>query len=259
MALLGWENAVETAAVTLAASSEATGYTAQMLRIPMGAPSVAWQTEAGVTSAYILLTSPASVAWRAVCLTRANFTTAATIRVRVGTVANITSAPDYDSGVVSAGVAVGVGQALHILPSAVSAVACRIDIADTANPDGRLNIPLLYAGPGTEFNVSSDSKVSIEARRQDVTTRGGQVFADALSRARAWAFSIALINDSAATWLDPIEAAAAAGGNVLFVPRVGHSRASAECVFGLLAPGARGFVGASGLYRNWSATISERL
>ena len=115
--------------------------------MPIGAASVAWQTPAGTTAAALTVTTTAAVAWRAVSLNRSNLTTGATIRVRVGSAASLTTAPAYDSGVVSAGVAVGIGQALHVLPAAVSALAMRIDISDPANPDGYLNSPLAYAGP----------------------------------------------------------------------------------------------------------------
>jgi hypothetical protein len=58
--------------------------------------------------------------------------------------------------------AVGIGQALHVMPAAVSALAMRIDISDAANPDGYLNIPLAYAGPGTEFNIAYSSDTGLD-------------------------------------------------------------------------------------------------
>ena len=149
--------------------------------------------------------------------------------------------------------------ALHILPSAVTAEACRIDLVDTGNPDGVLNIPLAYAGPATEFNISPQSQPTLEPRRQDVTTRGGQVFTDPLSRARSWGITVGFIRESAIAFLDPLEAAAAAGANILFVPRQSSARASAETILGLMTPGPRGFLGTTGNFRTWSATITERL
>jgi hypothetical protein len=58
-------------------------------------------------------------------------------------------------------------------------------------------------------------------------------------------------------WLDQLEATAAQGRNILVVQRIGHVRAAAESVFGLLNPGRRGFASVNG--RSWSATIYERL
>ena len=165
--------------------------------MPIGAASVAWQTPAGTTAAALTVTAAtAAVAWRAVSLNRTNLTTAATIRVRVSSAASLTTAPAYDSGVVSAGVAVGIGQALHVMPTAVSALAMRIDISDPANPDGYLNIPLAYAGPGTECSIAYSSDAGLDVRRGDTTTRGGQIFVDALSRARGRNLHLGYVRDA---------------------------------------------------------------
>nr|WP_314072192.1 hypothetical protein [uncultured Roseococcus sp.] len=255
MALLGWQNAVEAAGVGLTASSAAAGYGPEALRVPIGNPSVAWMTALGVTSASLVIAAPGAIDWRAVCLARTNLTPAATMRVRVGS----PLAPDYDSGVVPAGVRVGVGQALHLLPAVVPGATLTIDINDAGNPDSRLNIPLVYAGPGAEIAIAPQSDTGIDVRRGDVITRGGTVLTQALSAARSWQISVGFARDAALGWLDELEAAAAAGRNVLFVPRLAHPRAAGEAIFGLLAPGRRGFLGPSGLYRIWAATITERL
>ena len=259
MALFGWDNAVEAAATVLAASSEVAGYEAGLLRVPIGNSATAWQTQPGVTDASLTVTPASVVAWRALCLARTNLTTGATIRVRVGSVANLASAPDYDSGILAAGVAVGIGQALHVLPAAVSAVAMRVDLADPTNPDGCLNIPLAYAGPGTETSLSPRSRREPQIRDADTTTRGGVVLAQPLSRARSWQIELGMVADATSDWLDALEAAAGARKNVLFVPRLGTARAAAESVLGQMRPGASGFLTASGRYRTWSATITERL
>ena len=259
MALFGWDNAMEAAATLLAASSEIAGYEVGLLRVPIGAASAAWQTAPGTTTASLTLTAPTPIAWRALCLARTNLTTSATIRLRVGDAATLISAPVYDSGIVSAGVAVGIGQALHVLPAAVSAVALRVDIADPANPDGGLNIPLAYAGPGTETSLSPRSRREPQIRDADTTTRGGVVLAQPLSRARTWQIELGLVPDAASDWLDALEAAAGARRNILFVPRLGAPRAAAETVFGQMRPGASGFLTPAGRHWTWSATIAERL
>lgn len=168
-------------------------------------------------------------------------------------------APAYDSGTISAGVAVGVGQALHVLPTAVSAVAMRVDLSDPTNRDGCLNIPLAYAGPGVEVALAMPSDTGLEVRRDDTTTRGGQIFTSALSRARGWSMKFDALRDADLGWMDGLEATAAQGRNIFFAPRVGNARASSEAVFGLLAPGRRGFLDRNGNFRPWSATILERL
>lgn len=260
MAFFGWENVIEADGVMLAASSAADGLGSELLRIsPRGSAAEAWQTAAGVISAALTVTAPAAIAWRAVCLARTNLTTSATLRVRVGTAANITSAPAYDSGTISAGVAWGVGQALHTLPAAVSATTLRIDLADPANPDQFLNVPLCYAGPVAEASITPDSDMGPDVRRADVAARAGQVAVDPLSFARGWQFRLGAVRVEDLTWLDALEAAAGAGRNILFVPLPGDARAGAETVLGLLAPGRRGFVTASGRFRTWSGSITERL
>ena len=259
MALFGWENAVEAEGVSLAASAAAAGFGPELLRVPIGSAAVAWQTPGGTTAAALTITAPSSIAWRAACLARTNLSSSATLRVRVGSAANITSAPTYDSGVISAGVAWGVGQALHVLPAAVAGAVLRLDLADPANPEGLLNVPLCFAGPGSESAISPGSDMGLEVRRGDTTTRGGVVLTDALSRARGWQIRLGAIREDDLTWLDALEAAAAAGRNVLFVPRPLYARAAAETVLGLLAPGRRGFIGTTGAWRTWSATITERL
>lgn len=258
MALIGWENAVEAPGAALTASSEAVGYPVHLLAVPQGAPSVAWQTVAGVTSAHVQIAA-SMPGLRAVALARTNLTSAATIRVRAGAVATITSAPAYDSGIVLAGVGRGIGQALHILPSAVNVVACRIDIADPTNPEGCLNIPLAYVGPLRDVPISPSARRQVRGRADNAETRGGQVYDQFLSRARAWTFEAATIDDATAAWIDDLEAAAVAMRNILFVPRNDHPRAARDAVLGMLTPEALGFLTATGRNLTWSATIIERL
>lgn len=259
MALFGWENAIEAAGVTLAASAATAELGPDLLRVPVGSPAVAWQTPAGTTTAALTITSPAALSWAVACLSRTNLTSGATIRLRAGTAANLVSAPTYDSGTIPAGVAIGIGQALHILPSAVSAAALRIDLSDPTNPDGFLNVPLAFAGPVAGASIAPDSDMGLDVRQADTTTRTGVVFTDPLSRARGWQFRLAATREEDLAWLDAFEAAAAARRNVLFVPRAEYTRASAETVFGLLTPGRRSFSTATGARRRWSATIIERL
>jgi len=250
MAMIGWQNAVENAAVTLASTVTAAGYSAEMLRIPLGDPSVAWQTTGGVTSATLTLSTSTALVWRAVCLARTNLTPAATLRVQAGA---------YDSGVVAAGVGIGIGQALHLLPSDTTATALTITVADPSNPDGLLNIPLVYAGPVQSVAIDPASDTGRETRRADTATRGGTIITEALSAARQWKLALPMLRDAQIAWLDALEAAGAAGCNILFIPREAEPRAASEAVLGLLTPGRRGFLGSTGNFRTWSATIIERL
>lgn len=248
MALLAWENAVETAALSASAALE--GFGPDMLRIPEGNASVAWQTPAGTISASLTITAPAAIAWRALCLARTNLTSGATLRVRAGA---------YDSGTVPAGVAWGVRQALHLLPAGLSGTVMQLDVADPANPDGFLNIPLAFAGPAYELIITPDTDEGLDIRRADAVTRGGGIRPQPLSHARGWQIAAASVPDAFSEWLARLQIAAAAARNVLFVPRPEHPRAAAEAVLGLLAPSRRGFITPVGDFRSWSATITERL
>ena len=62
MALLGWENAIETSSTSLVSTAAADGASAELLRVPIGAASVAWQTPAGTTAAALTVTTTAAVA-----------------------------------------------------------------------------------------------------------------------------------------------------------------------------------------------------
>ncbi|UPY37225.1 hypothetical protein [Sediminicoccus sp. KRV36] len=250
MAMLGYQNAVLDPAVVLSASSVSDGYSPEFLRIGMGNPSVAWQTVSGVVSATLSLTAPTPITWRVACLARTNLTSSATMRVQVGA---------YDSGTISAGVVAGVGQALHILPADASGPSMVITLTDAANPDRLLNVPLAYAGPVRVTNIAPSSEAGRDVRRADTSMRGGTVIVEPLSAARTWNLVFAALLDNDIAWLDALESAAAGGINILAVPREGSARASAETILGLLKPGGRGFLTATGHRRTWSATISERL
>ena len=259
MALIGWTNAVDMPLVELAASSAAFGYDVANLRDPRGAPSIAWQTPAYTRDAFLTLNSPTPIAWRLAALCRTNLTTAARLRVRVGALATVISAPAYDSGLISAGVAVGIGQALHVMPVAVSATTMNIYVDDAANPDLCLNIPLAYAGSMQDVAIGPSSDTGLNVRRADTTSRGGTVTTQPLSWARQWEVRLPFLRDADIAWLDTLEAAAAVGRNVMFVPRETHARASSEAILGLLTPGRRGFLGSTGNNRSWSASINERI
>jgi hypothetical protein len=81
--LFGWKNWL-LSATALVVSSEAPGLTAGNLQTQQGAPSEAWQTQAGVTNASLLIDMGATASWRAFLLARTNLSPAAKVRWRVG-------------------------------------------------------------------------------------------------------------------------------------------------------------------------------
>lgn len=167
--------------------------------------------------------------------------------------------PTYDSGFVSAGVTLGLRQGLHILSSSISGEAVCISILDPTNPDGYLNIPLVYAGDTYDLDISIATDTGIDFRRNDTVTRGGTTITEALSAARGWQITSDFFGDTELDWLRSLEANAAAGTNILFIPRPLYAKPAAEAVYGLLTPGRRGFTTHDGLIYKWSASISERL
>lgn len=259
MALLGYTNAVDAAGSVLGASAEAVGFGVGLLRVPLGASSVAWQTPAGTRDAFLTISASAAINWRIAALCRTNLSATARIRVRVGALATVISAPIYDSGLISADVVMGIRQALHVMPNEVNATTMSIYVDDFNNPDPYLNVPLVYAGAATEFAIAPGSETGREIRSDDTTTRGGTIITQPLSNARGWKVEAAFIRDEETAWLDNLEAQAGARRNILFVPRSPYARGSSEAILGILTPGRLGFLGQTSEYRTWSGTIMERL
>ncbi len=254
-AVLGWQNAVESGALT--ASAETAGLPAINLRIPLGAPSEAWQTPASVLSAWVQIVPPSPVAWRAVCLARTNLTSAATLRVRVGAVASITSSPTVDVTVTGT----TLGTLACLLSAATTAEACRLDIADAANPDGFINVPLLYAGPAWQMavNFATSSTQQMEDGRRETVTRGGQQHIEEGWIRRGWTLDLPVVraSDAEQRLLD-IERAARRGVNILCMARPA-SQPQRDTIFGQASNFVGlGFARAAGL-RSARFTISERL
>jgi hypothetical protein len=165
----------------------------------------------------------------------------------------------YDSGTISGIVR---GQAVHVLPSATTAAACRIDVSDPTNPDGFLNIPLIYAGPAWSMatNISRESAQMMADGSRRAETRGGQHQIEAGWVRRGW--EIRLENhhasDAEQRALD-LEAAARRGTNILCIPRP-LTNGTRDAVFGLAeAFTPLRFSAASGQLRSIGFIVSERL
>lgn len=254
MALIGWDNLVERPGTVLqpAYPGSVEGLGVQQLLVPVGNPASALQSTQGSTVLVFGMTLPAPAPVRAICLARTNLTAGAKLQLMLD------GGASYALAWTDAGVVPGVHQVVRILPAAVMATEIQIGVDDPGNPDGNINIPLAWAGDCAEFNLGYESAESRVVRAQDVTTRNGTLLPQPLSLARSWALRAPLLRDAqSAAWAGPLEAAAARRRNMLFIPRL--ATAPREAVLGLLESGPRGFVGGSGAYRTWSATISERL
>lgn len=238
--LLGWENRLLTAALT--ASAAETGFGPEQMQTPHGAAATAWQTPAGVTSASLVLDAGSDVTWRLAGLFRTNLTSGATLRLCIGSDPTFATAT-ADTGVLSGRVADGFGQALAILDAEETARYARLDIADTANPQGRLIIPLGFAGPAWQPDHQWDP-ASPEAAQAEVlnqVTQGGQEWAELRWRRRQRAVLLPLV-PRADRWtrVGEIERAAATQANLLLVPNPEGDLAR-EPIFGRCEVGDVGF------------------
>jgi hypothetical protein len=247
----------------LSASAAATGLGASNLADDHGATSTSWQTPAGTTSAYFQLDGGGGATWDVLGFFNSNLTPAATVRWRLSDDATFATSIS-DSGVLSGPVVAGYRQALRVLAATVTARYLRVDIADTANPEGVLRVAQAFAGvarrPTRNFSYTGTTfrrAASVGAQR----SRGGQTFADFRFSERAWAIGLPTLGrDEAWTLAQDLQRQAEAGGNVLFIPNPEGSHLAREAVFGLLsAAGEIGRPQGAPLLRSWSLTITERL
>jgi hypothetical protein len=257
--LLGWTNHAKTGA--LDASAAAAGLGAYQVANDQGATSTAWQTPAGDTAADITLDAGSAVAWRVFGIFRTNLTAAATVRWRLGN--DATFATNLVDTTATAGtLANGYGQSLHVLAAETSARYLRLDLDDPTNPQGFLNVPLLFAGPAWQPRIqwSADAVESAAVDGNVIGTRGGQVFAEIRWRRRRRSVPLPLV-DRADRWpqLGALEMHAATGSNVLLVPSPSGDLLR-EPVFGPADFEGVGYAGIGAYrFRSTRFAVTERL
>lgn len=256
---LGWPNRIDAGLLT--ASSAEQGMPVTNIATEAGGADQAWQS-VGITGS-ITLTLPAADSFRAFGLFRTNLTDSATIRWRVFPTSSTGGSATYDSGTVLAGVMRGYAQTVLVLPNAVPGQAIQVDIADTSNPDGFLNVPLAYAGPvwqaARNFDASSSTGRTMQSNK--TITRGGGVINRLDWIKRTFTLSLSGIR-AAEVWpkVMDVDLYARRGNNVLFVPDpldplinstaiYGELEASSEVTYPNRVIEARG----------WKAIITERL
>lgn len=229
-ALLGWVNIIKDATIT------ATSYEADMppesVAGDLGAASMGWQTLPGVTNAVMtVVPATAGSLVRAISFHRTNWTYLAQIAVGV----SFGGASMFST--IVTGPAVGFGQVVIILPAAVYADTITIAIDDPSNPDGFLNVPLMFVGDMWEptYPLANGSGYG-RSRAQDVqVTRGGTKIITPLYDARYFRFDMKAVPDTEA-WnsLGEIDRYANTGNNYLFVPEQSSGDIAREAVFGTL-------------------------
>jgi len=141
-----------------------------------------WRPNA-VTGVYLVIDLGAAYAVAIIALINTNLTSAATWQIRGATSeANLTAAPGYDSGSVTAwpagaGVAIrGYVDPVHIPSAAQSYRWWRIDLTDAANPDGYLQAGRLVMTKAVEPARNFDRGRGVYIVDPSVIrrTRGGQ-------------------------------------------------------------------------------------
>ena len=169
----------------------------------------------------------------------------------------------YDSGSLGAGVRAGFAQSVHVAPSAITGAACRFQVSDPSNPDGFINIPLLYAGPAWQpaTNIAYDSTIGRDDQTDEITSRGGAEFPSVQWTRRRWDVSMQGIRSSE-LWAQAMELDrfARTGRNVLFVPNPASVDVGCETVYGRAKPLSDiSFPFGNADRRAWRVRITERL
>lgn len=253
--VVGYQNEVLSGAVTV--SSFVPGFGGEQLQNDQGSPSMALQTPDGTTTLAILLIRPPNTCWRGFGLFRTNLTPAATVVWNVGLAGGAVYAGASDS------VVPGFGQSIHIAPQDAVGDFMQVNIADPTNPQGHINIPLMYAGGlwqgarnflYASAIVPTDSGITTE-------TRGGGEFVRTDWRKRGFDLALGAVAPEEVWYrVDRLDGWARAGNNVFFVPSPADPDVNRAALFGRLKPTAGvGYANQSARTRSWRATITERL
>ncbi len=257
--LLGWPNAVTTGALTASGAEAALPVT--NLANDQGSFTNGWQLPALV--GWFQVDAKAPFQMRAFSLHRTNLTTAATIRIRVWATPDTGAAPVYDSGVKAAGIYARYGQTVHALPNTITGQTVRFDLSDPTNPDGHVNIPLAFVGPCWQpyRNMNYDSSNGRKVDQTRSVLRSGGVLIRTNSVKRAWDLVLVGVRDFEVIGpLDSLDAYAALGNNVLFVPDPDDAAKNMKAVFGeVTTNGNITWPYQSPEARGWRADVVERL
>jgi hypothetical protein len=147
------------------------------------------------------------------------------------------SVQGYDSGMYTPGLIAGVGQIVCVMPTTKYGSRMKIDIMDPTNPDGFINIPLLYAGPAWRptVNIDFSSSFAIDSRVESLVTRGGGEYPLTYWTQRRWDIQFSNISVSE-VWpnLMSIVMKGLQGQNALFIPDPDDQDLQKEATFGLI-------------------------
>jgi len=255
--LLAWNNYVLTSGL----SATSAAMPVSNVQDERGAPSVAWQTAAGTTSATITITPAiARASWRAFGVFRSNLTAYAGIGV---TLYNNPTSPVSIWGGGTEGPEPGFGQSIVVADTDVIADFCTIQIDDPQNPDGFLNIPLIFAGAAWVplTGLSYDTAYGGDAMVDEAISRGGQEYPLLRWERRRGELAFQGIRSGEVlNQLNELQGTARRGNNVLMVPDITSPNIGVEAIYGrVTATTDVGYPYGGADRRSWRARITERL
>lgn len=258
---IGSTNLVTTA--TMSANASAPGFGPSNVVDDHGSAESAWQTPVGVVTLAggALLRadfSPGAQTVRGVAICRTNLTRQATVTFQIWNLSGPTLV--YGSGSL-AGPQPRYGQVVHVLPSNVVGDSLQILIDDSGNPDGFINVPLVWCGPLWQpgVSVSWESSYGRDTGAARRRARGGQAFIDHWYTARRFDLRLMNVPLSESATLNDLDHDARLGRNCLVVPD-STGDLYREPVLGTITPTADiTFPYNTTSQRAWAARVEERL
>lgn len=223
-----------------------------------GGPTTAFQTKPGTTVTALIVDLPSGGAVRGIGLFRTNLSITANVSIAA-----------FDAGgaqPISAtvfGPSPGYGQVIYVADAASDVTQVTIDIDDPANPDGFLNVPLLWIGdfwaPTTGIMpASSFGFEPVDSKRR---SRSGARFETQLYNPRTFEFQFGAVAE-ADVWpyVGEIQRTASMARNMLLIPDDTAAEINREAVFGIVTETGRlTWPENSVAIRRWSGKIEERL
>jgi hypothetical protein len=256
--VLGITNLVKSSALT--AGSSAMPVT--NLQTDSGASSMAWQTSGGILSAangaWFAIRPTTRQTWRLFGIFRTNLTTGASVRFSLFVNPSTRVWDSYVTGPLP-----GYGQAVAVAPSDIAADYCQVDIIDTANPDGFINVPLCYAGPAWIPTIGHTWQTTFgrDSVVDEIQSRGGQEYPTYRYQQRRWEIAFDSLSGNE-VWqsAEELDRLSRYGGNILFVPDLASVNLNAEAVFGRVAVTADvSYVAGVANLHAWKFRCKERL
>jgi hypothetical protein len=248
--VIGYLNSVLLGAVTASASTGGLG--PDQLQNDQGNPAQALQIPG--TSGTITVTWTGL--YHGFGLFRHNLTTAATVTFAVKS-----GASTVYSGTAIAPVA-GYRQSVLVAATPVSGTSLVVTISDAGNPDGHLNIPLMFAGPLFQpaRNMSFQSAPSRTQQTVKTLTRSGGTIIRTDWIKRAYDLNFSGIKEAELTAIASIDLAGRQGNNLFFVPDPASLTINMDALYGEFEPQTGiTYPFQSADARGWRAMITERL